>query len=555
MTKFWLMTKSTTAALCLLGIGANTALGMEALARENDLQDLDECETFDALAEEAIATDSNHLSCSSSVLEETETEDEALTSSDPVEFEDFADPAWQEENTQWDAAAEPLPLETEAEWENVPDAATEEWHSPVTLEKLEAEWEAAADVSEELEAIAPTEAAMEWENVPDAALEEWDSPVAIEEIEAIPDIPSEEKIAPIPAETVADEWANVPDAALEDWDERIVWENVPDLSATESIQLAIATETHGKNRESDRSLQVAIESEGTKAEGKKPSRENLIQDDRELSELIAPTLEQHRARTTGLPPEQIVSAAENNSLPEIATLESVPETPLLDLLDADLRRLRQQAEIVASQSLNSPIFTPQPIAFDTYGFNFNDDYGAISASELEQWVAQFEEEFSLEDESAFETSIDVNAIANSIDLQLFEQDLSELGLEIFDTTLFEGDSLANSLLFNSISFDAETFGTLEIDFDSVLASWENALGDANLTRDLTAFIPSHLLTSSSLSFIAEMPDLNWQGEDIFAIESAFEKLPELDFGTHPFEFGFKRDLLRASLPLASKSSI
>ncbi|MGK7928769.1 MAG: hypothetical protein AB4290_26620 [Spirulina sp.] len=570
MTKFWLTTKSTTAALCLLGIGANTALGLEFLALENDLNDLDECETFDTLAIDVLAIDADTLTCDSSILEEEAWENtEALDSIDPVEFEEFSDPSWQENNAEWETS-EPLPTEAiEAEWDNVPDAVTEDWETgePLPTEAIEAEWDNVPDAATEdweTGEPLPTEAIeAEWDSVPDAVTEdgETDESLPIEETEAewdnVPDAATEdwETGEPLPTEAIEAEWDNVPDAATEDWESQIEWENVPDLSTAEDSKPAIATGKHWENLEDDPQFKAVLEPETAKEEVAKLAPEDLIRDDRQVSELIVPTPEQQQARTTGLPPEQVVRAAEDNSLPEITALESTVETPLLDRLDADLRRLRKQAEIVASQSLNAPIFLPQPIAIETYAFNFNDDYGAVSSQELEQLAANLEDEFNFEDELAIDNAIDVNAIANSVNPQLFEQDLRELGLEIFEKTLFEGEAMASAFLFDGSSLDASSLGAIEMDFNALLANWKSALPNDSLTQDFTALIPAHLLSESSLNFEGEMPDLSGQGEDIFAIESAFEELPELNFGNHPFEFGFQHDFLRASLPLPSKKSM
>ncbi|MEA5469133.1 hypothetical protein [Spirulina sp. 06S082] len=529
MTKFWLTTKSTTAALCLLGIGANTALGMESLVPENNL---DDCETFDTLSAEASSTDFNTLTCDSSLLEEEGIEEETEVLRDRVEFEEYSDPSWQEDTPIWETS-EPLPTETEAEWENVPDAASEAWDTSTPI--AETEWENLPDAApagtewENLPDAAP--AGTEWENLPDTTLEEWDTSTPIAEAE----------------------WENVPDAASENWDST-TGENLPAISSQDASTSELATDKYEGNLEDDPQFQAVLEPENAKAEVAKLTSEDLIRDDRTLSELISPTLEQHRLKTTGLPPEQVISVAKENSVPDIATLEPTVETPLLDRLNADLRRLRDQAEIVTSQSLNAPIFIPQPISFETYQVSFKDDYGTISSEELEQWTTKFEEEFNFENEFSPDLAIDANAIANSIDPQLFQGNLSELGLKIFDTALFKGNAIASSF-FNESPLNIASSDAIEIAFNSVLENWETAIGNPHLTQDLATLMPAHLLAKTTLNFAGEMPDLSWQDDDIFTVESAFEELPELEFGNHPFEFGFKQDFLQASSPLLSKKAI
>ncbi|MBP0018976.1 MAG: hypothetical protein J7647_15685 [Cyanobacteria bacterium SBLK] len=551
MTKFWLATKSTTATLCLLGIGANAALGIEALL-ESDLHDLDECENFDTLALDSLFSDADSLNCDASMLEEAET----FESNDPVAFEEFADPSWQEENPPLETV-ELLPIETEAEWDDVPDAAAENWDAPESTEVVVTEKEIVPDLSsEEWDVPAQTEAVeTEWDDVPDAAAENWDAPATMAatetEWDTLPDTSLEEWETPAQTEVVETEWDDVPDAAAENWDapattiaqNRIEWDNVRDLSETEAVQPAIATVKHGEKLEDDPQFQAVLEPEAVKEEVAKLAPEDLIRDDRQISELIAPTPEQQRAKTTGLSPKEVISTAEDNSLPEIVTDESVTRTPLLDRLDADLRRLRNQAEIVTSQSLNGPTFAPQPIAFETHTLDFNHDaLGTVAWQQSEWWrEGQLAGQFNLDDELSLENELDIEAIAYSIDPQLFKRDLSELGLDIFDTKLFAGDAIASLFLANR-SF--ESF-SLEMDFDSVLTGWENPLADADLMA----------LTGNSTSFAGEIPDLSEQGEDIFAIESEFEALPDLNFGNHPFEFGFQRDFLRASLSSPSKKSI
>jgi hypothetical protein len=537
MTKFWLTTKSTTAALCLLGIGANTALGMESLVPESNL---DDCETLDTLSAEAIATDINTLNCDSSLLEEEGIEAEAETFGDRVEFEEYADPSWQEDSAAWETS-EPLPTETDAEWENVPDAASEEWDSSTPI------------------------AETEWENLPDTTLEEWDSSTAIAdpEWENVPDAAAiaETEWENLPdAAAIADtEWENVPDAASEEWDSttedtQVEWENLPDISSQDASTSELATNKYEGNIEDDPKFQAVLEPENAKAEVAKLTSEDLIRDDRTVSELISPTLEQHRLKTTGLPPEQVISVAKENSVPDIATLEPTVETPLLDRLDADLRRLRNQAEIVTSQSLNAPIVMPQPISFEAYSVSFKDDYGTISSAELEQWATKFDEEFNFENEFSPDLAIDANAIANSIDPQLFQGNLSELGLKIFDTALFKGNAIASSF-FNESPLNIASSDAIEIAFNSVLENWETAIGNPHLTQDLATLMPAHLLAKTTLNFAGEMPDLSWQDDDIFTVESAFEELPELEFGNHPFELGLKQDFLQASFPLLNKKAI
>ncbi|WP_204106826.1 MULTISPECIES: hypothetical protein [Spirulina sp. CCY15215] len=528
MTKFWLTTKSTTAALCLLGIGANTALAMESLVPENNL---DDCETFDTLSAEASSTDFNTLTCDSSLLEEEGIEEETEVLRDRVEFEEYSDPSWQEDTPIWETS-EPLPTETEAEWENVPDAASEAWDTSTPI--AETEWENlpdAASAETEWENLPDAASAeTEWENLPDTTLEEWDSSTPIAEAE----------------------WENVPDAASENWDST-TGENLPAISSQDASTSELATDKYEGNLEDDPQFQAVLEPENAKAEVAKLTSEDLIRDDRTLSELISPTLEQHRQKTTGLPPEQIIAAAEDNSVPEIIALDSKVETPLLDRLDADLRRLRDQAEIVSSQSLNTPIFMPQPISFEAYQVSFKDDYGTISSAELEQWATKFEEGANFENEFAVDL-IDAKAIANAIDPQLFEVDLSELGLKIFDTELFKGKAIATSF-FNGSFLNISSSKTIKTAFNAVLENWETAIGNTNLTQDLETLIPANLLAETPLNFAGEMPDLSWQDDDIFTLESTFEELPELDFGNHPFEFGFKQDFLQASSPLLSRKAI
>ncbi|MEM9540877.1 MAG: hypothetical protein AAGA60_15395 [Cyanobacteria bacterium P01_E01_bin.42] len=616
--KFWLATRSTTATLCLLGIGANTALGIEALISEGDGNELDECATIDTLALDslffdAIAAEGDALNCNASLLENAEVFDRLET----IEFEEFADPAWQEESATWETAA---PADTETEWDSVPDAVAETSDAPELAAITETTSEIPADTAFADEEISqPIEAIdSEWDNVPDAAAETWDSPelAAVTETasEASTEITSEipadtafadEEISQ-PIEAIDSEWDNVPDAAAETWQTPATameteiatraewetvshtslkewdapaqngaiateWDNVPDaaaenwnvpvtarasdrpnddnaLSETEAVRPAIATTQQGEYLEDDPQFQAVLEPETVNAKVAKLAPEDLIRDDRQISELIAPTPEQQRAKTTGLRPEEVVRAARDNTRPEITT-ESTASTPLLDRLDTDLRRLRAQAETVSRQSLNVPAFASQTTAFETYRLDLNDNLGVVPLPRS-QWLeeGQLAGQFNFGEELALENEIEIETISYAIDPQLFARDLSELGLETFDTKLSTGDAIAVSLFLNDRSFENFSFEAIEIDFDSLLAGWENAIGDP----DLTALIPTQVLSGNANG---EIPDLNWQREDIFAIESEFEALPELNFGNHPFEFGLQRDFLRASLLSPSKKSI